>query len=208
MNVRYHIGAGRGAITHPQLTAVDAVVGGEEQRPTDGDQVRRGRAKTAGVDVLDEGRAGGRAIALPQLAAPEAAGREEQGAADVDEVGRARARGSGQNVLHRRRAFGGAVAAPELGAGVTAGRREERHSADRDGAARIGPNVRRWGRDVLEQLRRREPDAQTRAAEHHGDDREPAQREAPSERSERTSANGSVRLTAGVRTSRSRGQMR
>src|SRR5262249_51979535 len=92
-------GAGGSPVRLPQLVAVAAVVGPEEQGAVAVRQVGRewpwrpeGPVRVdavggVGVDVLDEGGAGGGAVRLPQLVAVAAVvGREEQRAAHVREV--------------------------------------------------------------------------------------------------------------------------
>ena len=69
--------------------AVVAVVGDEEERPAEVRQVFRVGAAVAGVDVLDEGGARGRAVGLPQLASVVAVARgEEDRVADLRELSR------------------------------------------------------------------------------------------------------------------------
>src|SRR5206468_103048 len=113
-------GAGGGAVALPQLEAVGAVVGAEEQRAADGGQVRGEGTVGAAVDVLEQHGAGGGAVALPQLDAVGAvAGGEEDDAADGGQVRgratrRAAAGGAGVDVLDQHGAGRGAVALPEL----------------------------------------------------------------------------------------------
>src|SRR6185503_16225150 len=54
------------AVALPQLPAAHPVVGGEEDRPGEGNEVARLTAGGAGPDVGDEGGAAGRAIGAPQ----------------------------------------------------------------------------------------------------------------------------------------------
>src|SRR5262249_44748695 len=112
-------GSGRSAVAFPQFVTVHAVVGREEQRAVDVREVVGWKAVgiiaavvsdvPARVDVLDERRAGGGAVALPELEAVRVvSAREEQCPVDVREVV------WGKTVAaYEAGAGGGAVALPE-----------------------------------------------------------------------------------------------
>ena len=86
-------GAGGGAVALPQLRAVSAVVGREEQRAVHVRQVSWGTSCRCRIDVLDQDGAGGGAVALPQLVPCVAVvGREEQRAVHVRQVSRGTSR--------------------------------------------------------------------------------------------------------------------
>src|SRR5262249_55739772 len=71
----------------PQLRAVNAVIGREEEMPAGHGEIRRIGAGAARVDVRDEDGAGGRAVALPQLAPVRPiVGHEKERAFGVEEV--------------------------------------------------------------------------------------------------------------------------
>src|SRR5262249_54833982 len=119
--------AGGGAVALPQLGAVGAVVGREIERAADRGQAGRrrrvgngrqpaGPRNRAGVDVGDQGGAGGGAVALPEFGAVNAVvGGEEEGAADGGQVRRVGRGAAGVDVLDEDRAGGGAVGLPQLG---------------------------------------------------------------------------------------------
>src|SRR5262249_56156100 len=78
---------GFGAVALPQLPAVGAVLGAEEQRAVHVYQVARRGVGGAREDVLDADGAGFGAVALPELiSAGAVAGLEEQGPVDVPPV--------------------------------------------------------------------------------------------------------------------------
>src|SRR5262249_18989668 len=134
-------GAGSRAVAPPQLPPVRAVVGREEQRPVHVRELLRVRAVRyippvsvdvelrvrSRIDVLDEGGAGGGAVALPQLPPVRAVvGREEQRPVHVREGGGVRAGGAGVDVLYKDDAGGGAAAPPQPPAVGVAGLEEQR----------------------------------------------------------------------------------
>src|SRR5579885_3476300 len=91
-------GAGGGTVALPQLGAVAAVVGPEEQHTGHVRQIVHGGCRGAGPDVADEGGAGGGAVGFPQLDAVAAViGREKQKTTHLGEGGRrgAQVRGVG-----------------------------------------------------------------------------------------------------------------
>src|SRR5262249_46070028 len=95
----------------PELSAVGAVVGREEEGAADVGEVGGIAVARAGPDVLDQARARAAAVGLPELAAVGAlVGGEEQGAAEVGQVLR-RAAARGVDVLDQRRARVAAVGA-------------------------------------------------------------------------------------------------
>src|ERR1700732_2705053 len=91
------------------------VVSRAEQRPVHIRRAPRIRVIWAGVDVLDEGGAGGGAVAPPQLDPMDpVVGGEKQGTAHVRPVVRIRASCSRIDVLDQVGAGGRAVAGPEF----------------------------------------------------------------------------------------------
>src|SRR5262249_54728483 len=139
-------GAGGGAVALPQLDAVAAIVGIEEQGAADVRQTVGVGAGGAGKDVIDQGSAGGGAVALPQLDAVAAVvGMKEQGVADVRQVGLEVVRaglqgtlGTGEDVVDEDGAGRGAVALPQLVAVAAVVRHEEQGAAHVRQVARIG----------------------------------------------------------------------
>ena len=138
-------GAGSRAVGGPQLRAVGAVVGGEEQLPAHGGEVVGGIAVVCGAarpDVLDQDRAGSRAVGGPQLRAVGAVvGGEEQlpahggeGAGTVASVPGARL-----DVLDQDGACLGAVGGPQLVPVDAVGRGEEQPSRHVGEVARVAP---------------------------------------------------------------------
>ena len=128
-----------GAVRLPQLPAVGAVVGGEEQRAAHGGQVRTGRCRrrTSRVDVLDQDGARLGAVRLPQLPAVDAVvGGEEQRPPHIGEALRARSRGrAGRGTApakHRRSLLVPEASQPLRRGRVPRGRRHARQG-DRSG---------------------------------------------------------------------------
>src|SRR5438105_3992039 len=111
------------------------VHGFEEQRAVDVHQRGPGAkikgAGAAGVDVLDEGGAGRRPVALPKLDAARAVvRRKEERAVDVRQGVRVRAGASGVDVLDQDGAGGRAVTLPQLDPMTDIPGREEGRPAD------------------------------------------------------------------------------
>src|SRR5262249_12047532 len=106
--------------TLPQLVAVDAVVGREEQRAVDVRQAGGRRAGSAGEDVLDEDGASGGAVRLSQFLAIDAlvGGGEDQVADGGQLIGGGAVGGaaaqSGEDGLDEDGSGNGAVAPPQL----------------------------------------------------------------------------------------------
>src|SRR5262249_59751804 len=132
-------GARGGAVAPPELVAVHAVVGGEEQRVARGGQVvgigavRRAVGAAAGTDVLDQDGAASGAVAPPELAAVgPVVGRKEKSITDRGQFAgigalRISVRGARGDVLDQDGAGGGAVALPQLHAvGSVVGGEEQR----------------------------------------------------------------------------------
>src|SRR5262245_29540798 len=96
------VAAGRWGAESPQLEAGARLAGPEEEPSADVRQLSRERAVRARVDVIDERRSGGRAIAPPELATGDwIEGGEEQGPLDGRQVGRIGAVTAGDDVLHQ-----------------------------------------------------------------------------------------------------------
>src|SRR6185436_6189164 len=125
----------RGPVAHPGLATGGAVVGGEEEPSRHGGGVVDLRGLGAGPDVLDEDRARGAPVALPELlvaVAGAAVGDEEERASHGGEPEGTRIRRAGEDVLDQRRARRGAVGLPQLLSLGGGGAGEEDRAADPD----------------------------------------------------------------------------
>src|SRR5262249_9160114 len=137
-----------GAVALPQLGAVAAFVGREEQRAAHVDQVGGFGAGGARSDVLDHDGAGGSSVRLPQLEAVAAVvGRGDQRAADDGRVVREAEAvavgveggcGARSDILDEYGAGGGAVALPQLDAVAAVVGLEEQGAADRGQVGGVG----------------------------------------------------------------------
>jgi hypothetical protein len=102
----------------PELAAVGAVVGSEEDLVADAGEGAGGGGVGAGVDVAEAEGAGGGAVARPGLDAVDAVvGGEDEAAGDVGELLRRGARRAGAEVGDQARGGGVPFARPQLGAG-------------------------------------------------------------------------------------------
>ena len=104
------------------------------------------------MDVLDQGRALSRPVALPQLVSVSLGlGAEEEEVPDGRQASRVRVAGSGTDVLHQYRSDRSPVGLPQLGSVIVVVRNEERLIAD------VGEQVRRRpavGGDVFQEIGR------------------------------------------------------